>query len=102
MTVAVLEKTNLAEHPGRMLSRKLEELDLADSEVADQAGISRPLMSQLTNGNRRFTMNSATKICAVIGGDPLDWLKRQREYDLELELKNPKPRRIVIHDDTGN
>lgn len=75
------------EHPGLALARKLEHLGLTDSYVADQSGLSRPLMSQITNGNRRLTVNSATKICAVIGGDPLDWVRLQRQYDLEQETK---------------
>lgn len=76
-----------SEHPGIELSRVLADRGIADSTVADQGGLSRPLMSQITNGNRRITANSATKICRVIGGDPMYWVKRQREHDLYLETQ---------------
>lgn len=70
------------EHPGIELSRVLDELNIQDSIVADQGGLSRPLISQITNGNRRITANSAVKICKIIGGDPMYWVKRQQEHDL--------------------
>lgn len=76
-----------AEHPGLELSRFLKERGLLDSTVADQGGLSRPLMSQITNGNRRITTNSAMKICRIVGGDPMYWVKRQQAHDLWLKSK---------------
>lgn len=75
------------EHPGFELHRVLEQRGISDSAVADQGGLSRPLMSQITNGNRRITSNSAAKICRVIGGDPVYWVRRQQEYDLYVKTR---------------
>lgn len=79
------------EHPGIELSRVLEERGIQDSTVADQGGLSRPLMSQITNGNRRITPASATKICTIIGGDPMYWIKRQQEHDLWVKSQRIAP-----------
>lgn len=83
MTSTTEETTS--EHPGVELGRLLADRGIADSTVADQSGLSRPLMSQITNGNRRITAASATKICRIIGGDPMYWVRRQREHDLYVE-----------------
>lgn len=78
------------EHPGVELGRQLEDRGLTDASVADKCGLSRPLMSQITNGNRRITVNSATRICRIIGGDPMYWVKRQQEHDLWLKGQQVK------------
>ena len=75
------------EHPGLELHRLLEQRNIADSELADRSGLSRPLISQITNGNRRITSSSSAKICKVIGGDPVYWVKRQQEYDLYISSR---------------
>lgn len=75
------------QHPGTKLARIIKEMGKTDAWLADQAELSRPLLSQITNCNRRITSRTAQKICEVIGGDPLDWLKLQREFDLHVETQ---------------
>lgn len=83
MAEAAVKKT--LRHPGKELAEKISSLKMIDSELADRGNLSRPLVSQITNGNRRITPASATKICSVIGGDPMYWVKLQREYDAWVE-----------------
>lgn len=77
-------------HPGLELSARIEELGLLDSFISDQTGLSRPLISQITNGNRRITTESAKKLCDVIGGDPMYWVKRQQRHDLWVKGQEVK------------
>lgn len=83
--VMTLEKPPEPKHPGVRLAQLIKDRGKTDSWLADEAALSRPLLSQITNGNRRITPRTARKICDVLGGDPIDWVKQQRAYDLFLE-----------------
>lgn len=74
-------------HPGVELAQLLEAKGILDSSMSDSSGLSRPLISQITNGNRRITALSAIKICKIIGGDPMYWVKRQQEHDIWLKSR---------------
>lgn len=79
------EESKTIEHPGIELGRLIDDKGLTDASIADKCGLSRPLMSQITNGNRRITTTSAAKICKVLGGDPMYWIRRQRDYDFYVQ-----------------
>lgn len=81
---AVIEPT----HPGLILDQMLRDKDVQGSTFADATGLSRPLVSQITRGNRRITQNSAQKIVEFLGeGNVMDWLRKQQEYDLWLKTR---------------
>jgi len=75
-------------HPGLELARLFAETSINSSQFADQVGLSRPLVSQITLGNRRITKNTAIKIANYFENQSaLDWLERQRRYDIWKETK---------------
>jgi addiction module HigA family antidote len=75
------------QHPGLRLADEIKKLGKNDAWLADQTGLSRPLVSQLTNGNRRMTSRSAQKICDALGGEPMQWIVLQRQFDLYVETQ---------------
>lgn len=73
-------------HPGLILDQLLRDRNVQDATFADATGLSRPLVSQVTRGNRRVTQNTAQKIVEYFAeGNVMDWLRRQQEYDLWLQ-----------------
>lgn len=70
-------------HPGLLLRKLLDEKCINGATFADENGLSRPLVSQITRGNRRITQNTAQKIVTYFKeGDVVEWLRLQQEYDL--------------------
>lgn len=70
-------------HPGLLLDKLLKDKNVSGAAFADQTGLSRPLVSQITRGNRRITQNTAEKIVTFFAeGDVVSWLKAQQDFDL--------------------
>lgn len=81
--------TNDPVHPGLLLDKLLKEKNIQGSTFADETGLSRPLVSQITRGNRRITSNTAQKIVAYLNeGDVTEWLRQQQEFDLWVKTNS--------------
>lgn len=70
-------------HPGVLLREEfLEPLNLTVAGVARASGISQPTLSQIVNGRRPLTPDSAVRLARVLNVDPQWFVNLQAHYDL--------------------
>ncbi len=73
-------------HPGEVLKEEfLDELGISAYRLAKDTGIPQTRVSQIVNGNRRITADTALRLSAYFGNTPKFWLGLQDDYDLEEE-----------------
>lgn len=73
-------------HPGEVLKEEfLDELGISAYRLAKDTGIPQTRVSQIINGNRRITADTALRLSAYFGNTPKFWLGLQDDYDLEEE-----------------
>ncbi|WP_291715938.1 HigA family addiction module antitoxin [Limnobacter sp. CACIAM 66H1] len=71
-------------HPGVVLARQLEATGVSPTELARQLDVPANRFTQIINGKRRITGDSALRLAHWFGTEPAFWLNLQTEYDLEL------------------
>ena len=73
-------------HPGEVLKEEfLDELGISAYRLAKDTGIPQTRVSQIINGNRRITADTALRLSAYFGNSPKFWLGLQDDYDLKEE-----------------
>jgi len=91
-------------HPGEILLEEfLKPSAISQYQLAKDIGIPQTRISQIVNGNRRITADTALRISKYFGNSAKFWLGLQVDFDLEEEnyaikeiLKNiPK---AIIHE----
>ena len=70
-------------HPGEHLQEILEELGISPNLLAQEGGIPQQQISELVDGNRPVTADTALRIGKALGMSPEFWLNLQRMYDLD-------------------
>jgi antitoxin HigA-1 len=91
-------------HPGEHLAEELEVLDMSAAELARNIGVPTNRITQILNGTRAITGDTALRLAHFFGTDPQFWLNLQSLYDLRLaqekvgksikalpRLKRPEP-----------
>jgi len=77
-------------HPGEILREEvIKAHNLSIIKAAALLKVTRPTLSNITNGNAAISPNMAIRIAKVFGGNPELWLRLQASYDLrkaELEF----------------
>ena len=71
-------------HPGEILSDELAELSLSASALARQIKVPPNRISQIIQGKRAITGDTALRLGHWFGTNPLFWLNLQSQYDLRL------------------
>ena len=71
-------------HPGEILSDELAELSLTASALARQIKVPPNRISQIIQGKRAITGDTALRLGHWFGTNPQFWLNLQRQYDLRL------------------
>ena len=71
-------------HPGEILSDELAELSLTASALARQIKVSPNRISQIIQGKRAITGDTALRLGHWFGTNPQFWLNLQSQYDLRL------------------
>lgn len=71
-------------HPGEILSDELAELSLTASALARQIKVPPNRISQITQGKRAITGDTALRLGHWFGTNPQFWLNLQSQYDLRL------------------
>jgi len=71
-------------HPGEILSDELGELDLTASALARQIKVPPNRISQIIQGKRAITGDTALRLGHWFGMNPQFWLNLQSQYDLRL------------------
>lgn len=72
-------------HPGEVLLEDfMKPLGLSQYRVAHDIGVTPMRISQIVNGNRSVTVDTAMRLARYFGTSPDVWLRLQARYDLEV------------------
>ena len=71
-------------HPGEILSDELSELSLSASALARQINVPPNRISQIIQGKRAITGDTALRLGHWFGMSPQFWLNLQSQFDLRV------------------
>jgi len=71
-------------HPGEHLAEELKELDMSAAELARQLDVPTNRVTQILNGTRAITGDTALRLAHFFGTSAEFWLNLQSLYDLRL------------------
>ncbi len=71
-------------HPGEILADELEELGVSPTELARQIRVPPNRISQIINGKRAITGDTALRLAHWFGSSPQLWMNLQALYDVRL------------------
>jgi antitoxin HigA-1 len=71
-------------HPGEHLSEELHELGMSAAELARNLGVPTNRVTQILNGQRAITGDTALRLAHFFGTTPAFWLNLQNLYELRL------------------
>ena len=71
-----------AAHPGEVLKDELAELGVTPTEFARQIDVPPNRVSQIINGRRSVTGDTALRFGHWFGVDPVFWLNLQSNFDI--------------------
>ena len=74
-------------HPGEHLAEELEALDMSAAELARNMGVPTNRVTQILNGTRSVTGDTALRLAHFFGTSAQFWLNLQNLYDLRLAQK---------------
>lgn len=76
--------TKAVHHPGEVLAHKLEAVGVSPTELARQLHVPANRITQIINGKRGITGDSALRLAHWFGNEPEFWMNLQVRYDLEI------------------
>lgn len=71
-------------HPGEILSDELQELNISASELARTLHVPTNRITQILNGQRGITADTALRLGQWLGTGAELWLNLQKSYELRL------------------
>lgn len=71
-------------HPGEILADELQELGVTPTELARQVRVPANRISQIVNGKRSITGDTALRLAHWFGTSPQFWMNLQSLYDVRL------------------
>jgi antitoxin HigA-1 len=71
-------------HPGRLLRRELEARKLSANRLALDLGVPSGRITDILNGRRAITADTALRLGRYFGNNPQFWLDLQSQYDLAV------------------
>lgn len=71
-------------HPGEHLAEELEALHMSAAELARNIEVPTNRVTQILNGTRSVTGDTALRLAHFFGTSPEFWLNLQSLYDLRL------------------
>src|SRR5207245_11244043 len=74
-------------HPGEHLAEELEAPDMSAAELARNLGVPTNRVTQILNGTRSITGETALRLAHFFGTSAQFWLNLQNLYDLRLAQK---------------
>ena len=78
-------------HPGEHLAEELRELDMSAAELARRLDVPTNRVTQILNGRRAITGDTALRLAHFFGTTPEFWLNLQSLYEIRLaEQKSGK------------
>jgi addiction module HigA family antidote len=79
--------TLTAIHPGEHLAEELKELDMSAAELARKIDVPTNRVTQILNGTRAITGDTALRLAHFFGTSAEFWLNLQSLYELRLAQK---------------
>jgi antitoxin HigA-1 len=76
--------TRPAIHPGEILADELQELGMSAAELARLLHVPTNRITQILNGQRAITADTALRLGQWFGTGPELWLNLQQSYELRL------------------
>lgn len=73
-------------HPGEHLAEELDALDMSAAELARQLDVPTNRITQILNGTRAITGDTALRLAHFFGTSAEFWLNLQSLYELRLAL----------------
>jgi antitoxin HigA-1 len=74
-------------HPGEHLAEELKALDISAAELARQLDVPTNRITQILNGTRAITGDTALRLGHFFGTSAEFWLNLQSRYDLRVAEK---------------
>jgi addiction module HigA family antidote len=74
----------LAVHPGRLLRRELVARNLSANRLALDLGVPSGRVTDILNGRRSITADTAVRLGRYFGNRPQFWLDLQSQYDIAV------------------
>jgi antitoxin HigA-1 len=71
-------------HPGEHLSEELQTVGMSAAELARKLGVPTNRITQIMNGQRAITGDTALRLAHFFGTSPEFWLNLQNLYELRL------------------
>jgi antitoxin HigA-1 len=71
-------------HPGEHLAEELEALDMSAAELARKIDVPTNRVTQIVNGTRAITGDTALRLAHFFGTSAQFWLNLQSLYDLRI------------------
>lgn len=71
-------------HPGKILAEELNALGVTPSELARQIDVPANRISQIINGKRSISGDTALRLAHWLKTNPEFWLHLQSAYELEI------------------
>jgi addiction module HigA family antidote len=71
-------------HPGEHLTEELEALDMSAAELARKIDVPTNRVTQILNGTRAITGDTALRLAHFFGTSPQFWLNLQSLYELRI------------------
>ena len=74
-------------HPGEHLAEELKELEMSAAELARQLGVPTNRVTEILNGRRAITGDTALRLAHFFGTTAEFWLNLQSLYELRVAQK---------------
>lgn len=76
-------------HPGEVLLEEyLIPLNISQNKLALHMRVPAQRISEIINGKRAITADTAVRLAKVIGTTPEFWLSLQMDYDLQITIRS--------------
>ena len=93
MREKMMDKSLSPIHPGEILLEDfMKPLGLTQYRLAHDIGVTPIRISQIVNGERSITVDTAMRLARYFGTSAAVWLRLQVRYDLEVAEKELSPR----------
>lgn len=73
-----------AVHPGRLLKRELKARKISASRLALDLGVPSGRITDILNGRRSISADTAVRLGCYFGNRPQFWLDLQSQYDIAV------------------
>ncbi len=75
-------------HPGEILRDELDEIGMNAKKLAEALHVPPNRVSQIINGRRAITADTALRLSRFFGTAPAFWMNLQQSHDLRLAAKD--------------